>query len=240
MVSRQLQGSGGHKHIAAQENMQAPPYYPAISTESPAMAANYVQIRQTSEPIEGTFTIDPEVRIPPWMLPPLQPGCGATRPHLFLESKNNSVDVLVHLVHSRAGRTTAFEDSPAPTRILLEASGHRGVSLAISPRSPRSCNHLRFCLKVTVSYGKTVLRLPPDFHGPIRYTTSTTQVRFSPGVREKILALTQDSRTGSCFIGEWPSSESEEDDAVWTGDEIEIAGGGEKIDFFLWGETNAQ
>ncbi|KDQ06565.1 hypothetical protein BOTBODRAFT_246882 [Botryobasidium botryosum FD-172 SS1] len=237
MVFHQLQASDRHEHTATQENMQAISYSytSAISKVSRAKAANYVQV-QTDEQIEGTFTIDPELCVPSWMLPSLQPGRGTTRTHLFLESKEKSVDGLIHLVHSR----TTLEDSPVPTRTLLEVTAYRGVTLDIFPRSPYSCNHLRFRLKVVVEWGNIVLRIPPDFHGPIRYTTAAAQARFSLGVREKMLVLTQKSKTGSCFIGEWAQPEGE--DAVWTGDEIEVTSTSDysshKISFTLSGETD--
>lgn len=174
------------------------------------------------------------------MLPPLEPG-HSTRPNLSLKSRDRSIDTIIYLLPcaTPVGQLSS-------KRVILEASSPYGsVTVAIPDR-----NGHKFHLKVASDHGTIVVRLPPDFHGPIRYTTethnNTNRIRFTSALRERMSIFTQGGKVGNCFVGEWSEdmgSRGESapggstDGSAWEGDEVDVTGGHGKIKFCLWGEV---
>lgn len=102
-----------------------PPYFPSTASEGPstdgpsawvpgpAARVNHVYLSEQNSTIKGTWTLDPNVRIPPPFLPKLAPGQPLRT--FNATSHNGSVNVYLNL------------SSDTPTKSDLFTSSHNGT-----------------------------------------------------------------------------------------------------------------
>jgi len=89
-----------------------PPYDQKATTSSTGSKppsdvkpANFISILRTSGSIKGQYTIDPAIRVPPFLLPPLADGESASeRNNLKAMTGDAEIDLKIFLAYSKAGR----------------------------------------------------------------------------------------------------------------------------------------
>jgi hypothetical protein len=89
-----------------------PPYDQKATTSSTGSKApsdvkptNFISILRTSGSIKGQYTIDPAIRVPPFLLPPLADGESASeRNNLKAVTKGGEIDLKILLAYGKAGR----------------------------------------------------------------------------------------------------------------------------------------
>jgi hypothetical protein len=169
------------------------------------MRSNFVQLITPHRSINSTAVLD-------LGLPPLQnfgpsrsaPGDFQThdgsKPNLYLSSQYNTVQTSLQIVDC-----TAFAGLPAlPKRCFIVAeSDHGNVTVEIVSRVRSTKLHV--CAES--KQGNVIIRLPRDFHGPVRCRTNQLpsnplRVRFTPRLRSNMTVLSVDETEAYGFIGD--------------------------------------
>jgi len=176
------------------------------SFQSPPMRSNFVQLITPNRSIRSTAVLD--LGLPP------HPGPSRTtrgdfqthdgsRPNLYLSSQHNTVQTSLQIVDC-----TASAGPPAvPKRcFIVVESDHGNVTVEIVSRVPSAKLHI--CAES--KHGNVIIRLPRDFHGPVRCRTNQLQsnplrIRLTPRIRSNMTALSIDETEAYGFIGDFPT-----------------------------------
>ncbi|KAJ7793178.1 hypothetical protein B0H14DRAFT_2927609 [Mycena olivaceomarginata] len=165
--------------------------------------------------IGGTYVIDPRIKIPQSMLPPLAAGeTEATRQNVFLHATNGSIDVNLFVLGDA--------DTRRSLKMFLKCK-HGGIiaklHAASTARPP-----IYFIAKAT-SYMR--LHLPRTFRGPVtvRNTSVQSSLRISEHLQAGMTPLSEANGTWRYFVG---TLEGWTDEGEWAGDEVRLenSGGG--------------
>ncbi|KAJ7488113.1 hypothetical protein FB451DRAFT_1391064 [Mycena latifolia] len=201
---------------------ELPPLLVAAGPQAPddVKPTNFLSLSRGNGSIKGTYVIDPRVKIPPSLLPPLAPDeTEAARRNLFMHTSSGSVDVDLFVVgdgevkgkkvnmfiKSSNGSLTARIHAPIPARPPIHLTAH-------------SAN------------GSITLHLTRSFRGPVTARARNGSVKFSGALEAEVTTFGEAERTRRCFVGDfsdWAEGEA------WGGDEVivESGNGSVKIQF---------
>ncbi|KAF8997730.1 hypothetical protein BDQ17DRAFT_1411313 [Cyathus striatus] len=166
-------------------------------------ATNNINITRVNGPIRDLYVIDPYLSLPPSFLPPLPPG--EERKNLDVKSVNGSVYLDVRVV-GREGRGGGRRKGGKGARL-----GVRSVNGAIEVVFHETQNRPPTTLTAHTQNGQITLSLPRSFKGPVRLTTHNGRVRFSEGVRDKMMVGSEERGCVRGYLGWDERSESADD-----------------------------
>ncbi|KAJ7488127.1 hypothetical protein FB451DRAFT_1025378, partial [Mycena latifolia] len=181
---------------------------------------NFLSLHRANGSLKGAYIIDPRVRIPAAMLPPLAPEeaeAGARR-NVFLHTSNGSIDVDLFML--------ADADVKGKVDMLIKSANGSITARIHAPTPARPPIHL----KANGANGSITLHLPRSFRGPVTIRARNGSVKFSGALTAQTTTFGEAERTRRCFVGEfadWAEGE------VWGGDEvtIEAANGSVKLQY---------
>ncbi|KAG8855835.1 hypothetical protein FRB96_006657 [Tulasnella sp. 330] len=179
---------------------------PAESGGSDVKRVNYIYINEKNRNVNGSWAIDPKVRLPGQLLPELP--SGEERVNLRINNANGSV----------SGELSLISDSDAPTQSSLHMrsqNGHVWVKIASRPNQ-------RFCLNTHAESGNVIVYIPSDFEGPLTFTHMNSSLELSDEIKKRTKHITQSDTNGKAFIGNWDESRFSDKDA-WNGDELSVS-----------------
>ncbi|KAJ7713607.1 hypothetical protein B0H16DRAFT_1743212 [Mycena metata] len=200
------------------EQQLAPPTTPV--TVKPT---NFLFVKRDSGAIRGTYVIDPRIKIPRSMLPPLAAGeTEATRQNLFLDTNSGSIDVDISVL----GDTNTKRSVNMSLRCSDYGSITVKLHVASTARPP-----IYIQAKTIKDSGRITLHLPRTFRGPvtIKQTSKGDPLwgRISIGISEHLMAgmmpLSEANGTWHYFVG---TPEGWTDDGKWEGDAACLESGG--------------
>ncbi|KAG8864075.1 hypothetical protein FRB96_006948 [Tulasnella sp. 330] len=166
---------------------------------------NFLHIREKWTPIDGAWTVDPNVHVPPGLLAEVKP-----------KKRMHNLNLCSHHRQVRALLTLASE---APTKSHLVAkSSHGSVIVDI----------VAFYLTAESKHGSVTVYLPRDFEGPIAFRYGYSKTMFSDELLARLILLGQSNGKGTAFIGDLGKfGEGKRDKSGryehWYGDELVIS-----------------
>ncbi|KAG8897781.1 hypothetical protein FRB99_007926, partial [Tulasnella sp. 403] len=152
---------------------------------------NLVYIQEKHSPVEGEWTIDPNVAVPPALMPVISSGEAIYNARLV--SEHRPVTAKLNLI----------SDAPCTCRILAQ-SKHKLVTVVILQRINQSIQ-----LTANSKHGGATVYLPRDFQGPI--TTIGSKLEFSPAVQQCVTVFSKKDGVGRAFMGRWDVRDVEKD-----------------------------
>lgn len=164
--------------------------------------------------MKGSWTIDPNVSVPPALLSAIPDG--EVRDNVFVKSQNAAVNVGLRLI----------SDSDKPTKSTLRACSTYGtVTVKILSRSNQY-----FRLIAQSQNGAVNVYIPRDFEGPVSFTNEQPhfgRTRFSELVQRRLTHLSREAKSGKAFIGSWDAANQDADGEPgsewWRGDELVLS-----------------
>ncbi|KAJ7895467.1 hypothetical protein B0H14DRAFT_2680552 [Mycena olivaceomarginata] len=222
-------------------SLDAPPPSPSSSSLPPTPVpppsvkpTNFLSLSRGNGSIKGTYVIDPRLKIPAPMLPPLAADeTEATRRNVFLHTSNGSMDVDLFVVGGDAEGGRRQNLQKRVNLSLKSSNGSTVARLHAGPAPFRTPIHFR----AHSSNGPITLHIPRSFRGPLTIRTRNGSVRFSDALKAELTTFSEADKTRRCFVGDfadWPTdtnstgvksdtlnSEGEEGSG-WRGDEIEL------------------
>jgi len=174
------------------------------------MRSNFLHITLEHQPVQGTWTIDPTLRIPESLLPHIKFKDGQRVDNLHLSSHHKAVEATLSLI----------SDVPSKSYLYLK-SEHAPVTVSIVSRVNQ-----RFRLKAKSSHKKVTVRLPRDFEGPITFKHAP---QFSAALLQRLTIIERDGKRGTAFVGDvsaFSSSRLSKDGKAyegWDGDELSVS-----------------
>jgi len=205
-----------------ESQVEPPPSYSAYPAASgsagsadESIRANHIYIHEGNDSVRGSWTIDPNVQVPPAFLPELPPG--QERNNLDLGSRNGVVEGKIRLI------------SDQPTKSFLNATSSNGaVSIKILSRSKQ-----RFYLNAESNNGSVTVHIPSDFEGPVTFTNGNGSTRFSEAVKGRLAHFNTANMVGRAFIGSVATSGfadvKGDSKTEWHGDELVLRSNNGKI-----------
>ncbi|KAH8829096.1 hypothetical protein DL96DRAFT_1814375 [Flagelloscypha sp. PMI_526] len=181
---------------------------------------NHIQHLTQYHPAKGKFVIDPHLRIPQNLLPPLQKDeTASTRANLRISSGYSNVVAEVWITPGSS--STASSSTPT---VPLDKDGAVRLN-AYSSYSTCILNvhddsHTApLKLSCASGYSSATIYLPRTFVGMINASVTYGKVHFSPAVTANSTMLGQDGKKYRAFVGDLAMYEQE----GWRGDEAEIS-----------------
>ncbi|KAF8997721.1 hypothetical protein BDQ17DRAFT_1248301, partial [Cyathus striatus] len=173
---------------------------------------NYVSISRTHSNIRETYTLDPTLYIPTFLLPPLaKDETEETRKNLKLEVAHGCVNAKVKLVESDEGN-----ERKRKRVTMAMKSEHGGISAKIMGPPTRPPFHIH--LKST--NGDIRLHIPRNFHGPITVSLKHGSLKFSESLSRGLTTFGDVNGTRTGFIGDFSAASVR--GKPWDGDEINV------------------
>ncbi|KAJ7245648.1 hypothetical protein B0H12DRAFT_1073422 [Mycena haematopus] len=170
---------------------------------------NFLSLSRGNAPIKGKYVIDPRIKIPQPMLPPLaEDETETTRRNMFLHTSNGAIDADVFIIGDG--------DFKQKVNILVKSSNGAVVVKLHAPASARP----PVKIKAQGTYGSVTLHVPRSFCGPVTISTRYGSIRFSDSLLADLTTFNEANKTRRCFIGDY-SNWAEQSDG-WIGDEIEL------------------
>ncbi|KAG6379892.1 hypothetical protein JVT61DRAFT_10455 [Boletus reticuloceps] len=202
--------SSDHKVQNEQFPDEPPPSYsPPIASGSTLPSAptykskptNFLSLSNSDSSICGEFVIDPSIRIPPSMLPPLrQDETEDDRKNLNLRSQNNPESAI-------------GADKPRRTTIAL-ISDHGSIRAQVHTLDDAA----PFLLTARANHGTIRLAVPRSFHGLLSLSTRHGSISLSDTLVENATQLSQIDNTRRYFIGDFQALGED----AWEGDLVEL------------------
>ncbi|KAJ7256223.1 hypothetical protein B0H12DRAFT_1112834 [Mycena haematopus] len=153
---------------------------PTDVNQTGARPTNFLSLTRSNGPINGSYTIDPRVRIPPALLPE----ASEPRRNLYLETTSAPIDVDIFVLG----------DATSKVDIQLEANG------PITARIHAASEGLRPLIHITARSDRPVtVALPQGFRGPLSMRTPHCAPRLPADVT--IFTEVQDTQRG--FVGDF-------------------------------------
>ncbi|KAK7046445.1 hypothetical protein R3P38DRAFT_2873838 [Favolaschia claudopus] len=173
---------------------------------------NFLSLHRSNTPIKGVYVIDPTIKIPPPMLPPLaQDETEATRRNVYLQTSNGTVDVELFVV---AGTSGGNEVKQKVNMFVRSSNGAIITKLHAGPIPSRPPINLT----ALTSNGSVNIHLPRSFRGPLTIRTRNGSIRFSDALNADLTTFNEVNQTRRCFIGDFADWTEE----GWAGDEVSI------------------
>ncbi|KAF7350168.1 hypothetical protein MVEN_01319300 [Mycena venus] len=197
-----------------------------VDTSLPLIPAvkptNFLALSRGNNSIKGTYVIDPRIKIPQPMLPPLAADeTEATRRNMYLHTSNGSIDVDLFVVGDG--------EYKQKVNISLKSSNGSLVARLNAPATIRPPINL----KVQSSNGTVTIHVPRGFRGPVLLTTRNGSVRFSDALSADLTTFNEVNHTRRCFIGDFSDWTETDQSEGWIGDElgIETSNGSIKLQY---------
>ncbi|KAJ6483432.1 hypothetical protein C8R45DRAFT_1001308 [Mycena sanguinolenta] len=170
---------------------------------------NFLSLSRRNASIKGKYVIDPHIRVPQAMLPPLaEDESEVTRRNVFLHTSYGDVDADVFVVG----------DGDFKQRVSMVVKPTNG---AVVLRVHASSTHRPpIHMKVHSSYGSVTLHVPRSFRGPVTIHTGHGSVRVSDALSADFTTFNEAKQTRRCFIGDY--ADWADQPGEWIGDEIEV------------------
>ncbi|KAJ7245647.1 hypothetical protein B0H12DRAFT_1127470 [Mycena haematopus] len=170
---------------------------------------NFLSLSRGNGSIKGKYVIDPRIKFPPSMLPPLaEDETETTRRNVFLHTSNGSIDADVFIVGDG--------DFKQKVDMLVKSSNGSVTVRLHAPASPRP----PVKIKAQSSNGSVTLHVPRSFCGPVTIRTGWGSIRFSDSLSADLTTFNEVNKTRRCFIGDF--SDWAEQPEGWIGDEIDL------------------
>ncbi|KAG9051323.1 hypothetical protein FS837_009590 [Tulasnella sp. UAMH 9824] len=170
----------------------SPPPYAEPSVPNPRLfpRVNNLYLVKHHASINGTWTVDPTLKVPQPLLPPLPDG-EKNLDNLHLATHHGSITAQLNL------------ESEKPTKSNLEAQcAYGSVTVNIMNRVNQ-----RFRLKVRDDHGRMVVYIPRDFEGPVSWVNSWGDTTFSDAVASRMSSNRSEiDGAGKAFIGDLTQS----------------------------------
>ncbi|KAJ7206478.1 hypothetical protein GGX14DRAFT_367051 [Mycena pura] len=166
---------------------------------------NFLFVKRDTD-IRGTYVIDPRIKIPQFMLPPLAAGqTEATRQNVFLHAGKGGAGINVDLF------------------VLGDANTKRSLNMFLGSKNGsitaklHAASTARPPIHITAkaAHGIT-LHLPRTFRGPVT-VRNTGSIRISEHLRADMMPLSEANDTMRYFVG---TLEDWTDESKWAGDEV--------------------
>ncbi|KAJ7488174.1 hypothetical protein FB451DRAFT_1126546 [Mycena latifolia] len=182
-----------------------------LTSEPPAAPArvrptNFLSLSRGDSPLNGSYVIDPRVRIPQSLLPPLASGeTEAMRRNVLLQTTRGSIDVDLLVVGDATSKADILvKSSLGPITTRLHASTYARPPIHITAESSKA---------------PITIYLPPTFCGPVTIRTGSSTVRFAGRLAEDVTMLSEADHTRRCFVGDFADWVGEEE---WAGDALRV------------------
>ncbi|KAJ7733644.1 hypothetical protein B0H16DRAFT_1732193 [Mycena metata] len=197
------------------EQQLAPPITPVT-----VRPTNFLSVKWNTGDIRGTYVLDPRIKIPKSMLPPLAAGqTEATRQNLFLHTDHGSIDVDLFVLgdaHPKRSLDMSLKCKFGNITVKLHA-----VSTARPPI------YITATTDGTFGYGKITLHLPRTFRGPVtvRQTADrwrAIKIHISELLTAGMMPLSEANDTWRYFVGTLDGWTGE---GKWAGDEVRLESG---------------
>ncbi|KAF7343695.1 hypothetical protein MSAN_01949400 [Mycena sanguinolenta] len=171
---------------------------------------NFLSISRGNTSIKGKYVIDPRIKIPQAMLPPLaEDETEATRRNVFLDSIYGNIDADIFVVGDGDLKQNFVS-------MLMKSTNGSVVVRVHASAAPRPPIHI----KATSTYGSVTLHVPRSFRGPATIRTTYGSVRISDSLSAELTTFSEVKQTRRCFIGDY--ADWAEQPEGWTGDEIDV------------------
>ncbi|KAJ7624256.1 hypothetical protein DFH06DRAFT_1445927, partial [Mycena polygramma] len=173
-------------------------------------ATNFLSLNRDNESIKGTYAIDPSVKVPEFLLPPLAAGeTEATRPNVYLHTTNGSIDVNVFLV--------GCGDAKRRVDIVLESSNG---SISVKLHDAHAHTRPPINLKARSVSGNITLHIPHSFRGPLTFTSHNGALRFPGALAGHVTTFGDADHMQRCFVGDFADWAQQPEG--WMCDEIDV------------------
>jgi len=178
-------------------------------------ATNFLALSTRDSTINGEFIVNPSMRIPSSLLPPL--GDNETeddRKNLSLTSKHSSVHADIWLLSGSPLPSESATSANKPRRTTIRLASEHGSIRAqlhtIDGAAP-------FSLTGHSSHGTIRLAVPRSFHGFLSISTRHGSIKLSDTLFQNTTQLSQFENTRKYFIGDFHPMED-----TWDGDQVEL------------------
>ncbi|KAJ7624839.1 hypothetical protein FB45DRAFT_924331 [Roridomyces roridus] len=205
-----------------QGSSSSPPPFPTASSSSPSpyypvvpdtvKPTNLLSLSRSTNSVKGTYVIDPRIKIPSTLLPPLTDGeTEATRRNMSIQTSTGSINVDVFVVGDGCvkRKCALFLKSPYGS---ISAKLH---AAPVGARPP-------FTIRAESSNGSITLHLPLSFRGPLTIHTQYGSVRLASSLDAATTTFSEVDGTRRYFVGDFSDYEGEEEGALWFGDEAHL------------------
>ncbi|KIJ63805.1 hypothetical protein HYDPIDRAFT_188250 [Hydnomerulius pinastri MD-312] len=176
---------------------------------------NFLALSSEHSSIKGEFIIDPSMRIPASLLPPLSEGeTEADRKNLLLNSKTGSISAEVWLLRSRGGNAFPEEKRKRTTIDLSSSNG------SVSAQVQTIHGVAPFLMTIIAPHGTVKVSLPRSFQGLLTLSTVHGSVSLADNLSQNSTPLSQVDTARRYFVGDFSALDNSE----WAGDELRIEG----------------
>jgi len=225
-------------------SFNAPSTIPASNVGLSSARLHHVYINEQVESISGSWTIDPNVIVPPSTLPPA--------PHetdsLHVESQRGAVFATLRLI------------SDTPSISVLHASSQSGAVAVrivsdVKEKNEHSTEHFRwfsnsplpeqlsrqnqrFYLKAGSHESDITVLVPSDFEGPVTWSNGPRgSTVFSPEVQKRLIPFSRESTRGKAFISDRIPPAMPQAERGWSGDALVLGSHEGRISVSFVGEA---
>jgi len=172
---------------------------------------NFLALSRGNNSIKGTYVIDPRIKIPQPMLPPLAADeTEATRRNMYLHTSNGSIDVDLFVVG----------DGEYKQKVNISFKSSNG-SISARLNTPATIRP-PINLKAQSSNGTVTIHVPRGFRGPVLLTSRNGSIRFSDALSVDLTTFNEVNHTRRCFIGDFSDWTETDQQEGCMGDELEL------------------
>ncbi|KAJ7189423.1 hypothetical protein GGX14DRAFT_580724 [Mycena pura] len=198
----------GSQAATMSEQQLAPPTPPV--TVKPT---NFLFVKRDSgrTGIMGTYVIDPRIKVPQSMLPPLAEGQSeATRQNVFLHADDGCTGINVDLF------VLGDANTKRSLNMFLESTNGYITARLHAASTARPPIHITAEATHSIS-----LHLPRTFRGPVtvRNYSKRSSIRISEHLKAGMMPLSEANHTWRYFVG---TPEGWTDESKWAGDEVTV------------------
>ncbi|KAF7350169.1 hypothetical protein MVEN_01319400 [Mycena venus] len=193
---------------------------------------NFVSLSRGNNSIKGTYVIDPCIKIPQPMLPPLAADeTEATRRNMHLHTSNGSIDVDLFVVGDGKYKQKVNISLKSSNGSIVARLVRYIDALLISAQSVLNNRSVQntpaiisppINLKAQTSSGTVTIHVPRGFRGPVLLTTRNGSVRFSDTLSADLTTFNEVNHTRRYFIGDFSDWTETDQSEGWMGDELGI------------------
>jgi len=191
-----IQAKGGEATVT---DVSPPAYEPPRSIAPPDIKpANYISLIRRFSEVNGTFVLDPTLRLPHSMQPRTN-----NKMHLSISALMGEARAVVYLVNS---------ESLPSGKTRMEVSSRLGsTKLVLHAPERRAPIHV----SVNTRLGEATLLLPRSFRGPLYLSTTLGEISLSAALRAATVTFGD-----RMFVGQWTEEEVKQKE--WPGDEAHV------------------
>ncbi|KIK92817.1 hypothetical protein PAXRUDRAFT_829614 [Paxillus rubicundulus Ve08.2h10] len=193
------------------ERTSSPPPLPAFKTKP----TNFLAIANESSTIRGEVVLDPSLRIPSSLLPPLAEGeTEADRKNLRLSSKSGSISNKIWILNSPGSDDLPAAERKRTTIDLASDHGSIRVQLEVIPGAAP------LLMTARAPHGTIDVSLPRSFQGFLLLSTQHGAVTLADDLIQMSTQLSQLDTAKRYFVGDFAAL----GDGEWTGSELKLEG----------------